>query len=118
MGGKRAAGAAFLLLVSATAPAPSRVDYSIGLAGEDRLAVEMRFAGDSSGETEIDLPDHWAGTTQLWRGIAGFRVEGGTVSGQDGTRMIRHRPGAPLIVRYEVQSGARARTMARKHVRR
>jgi hypothetical protein len=62
-----AAGAAFLLLLAGAAPPPSPVRYWVGLAGEHRLAVEMRFNGNSSGETVIDLPDHWAGTRMAWR---------------------------------------------------
>jgi predicted metalloprotease with PDZ domain len=107
MGAARMAGvAAILLLLGARAPAARPILYAVGLAGPHSLAVEMSFDGDRDGETVIDLPDHWAGSKELWRGISDFRVEGGTVTGQGATRTVRHSPGQPLVVRYTVASGA------------
>lgn len=116
-GGKwiAAVGAA-LLLLGAKAPAPAPIRYSVGVAGEHSLAVEMRLSGNSSGETVIDLPDHWAGTADLWRSISDFRVEGGTVTGEDGKRVLHHPGGAPLVVRYTVESAGMSKEKARPTV--
>ncbi|MBV8687151.1 MAG: hypothetical protein JOZ90_14910 [Alphaproteobacteria bacterium] len=106
MGGKRLSWAgAGLLLLGAKAPPPPPVAYSLGVADGHGLAVELRFAGDRDGETQIHLPDAWAGSKALWRGISDLTVEGGRVSGEGADRTIRHRPGAPLVVRYRVASG-------------
>jgi predicted metalloprotease with PDZ domain len=97
------AGAA-LFPAAAKPPERAPIEYSLSVAPGAALAVELRLRGDSDGETLIELPDHWAGTQELWRGIADFTATGGTVSGEGARRSIRHRPGAPLVVRYLVSS--------------
>lgn len=97
------AGFASFLLGAARSPEP--IVYTLSAAPGRTLQVEIRLRGDADGETEIDLPDHWAGTTELWRGVSGFQVEGGTFSGTGGTRIVRHLPNAPLVIRYRVSSG-------------
>jgi len=70
------------------------------------LAVEIRFAGDPDGETRLDLPDEWAGSDELWRHLSNVEVEGAGAVREDGpaARVITHKPGAPLTVRYRVRS--------------
>jgi predicted metalloprotease with PDZ domain len=98
--------AAAALLLRAAAPPPAEpVVYSLSVAPGQRLAVEMRLRGDADGETRIELPDEWAGSSELWRGISAFAVDSGTLSGEGAARIIRHAPGAPLVVRYLVASG-------------
>lgn len=80
------------------------IRYSVSLASDSEVAVEISLRGDPDGETEIVLPDHWAGSTNLWRGISGFAASGGEVSGEGATRIIRHAPNAPLTIRYRVLS--------------
>ena len=74
-----------------------------GLAG---LAVEIHFAGDADGETELFLPRQWAGSDELWRHLADLEVQGARDVREEGpaVRRIAHSPGAPLMVRYRVQS--------------
>ncbi|MEQ1863040.1 MAG: hypothetical protein ABL996_00140 [Micropepsaceae bacterium] len=70
------------------------------------VSVEMAFAGEPDGETEIVLPDEWGGKSDLWRGIGEFRVTGAgmsAVSNADPARkIVRHAPSATLTVRYRL----------------
>lgn len=95
---------------SASAQSTDPIYYTARLVMEGReliaLAVDIRFAGDADGETLLLLPGEWAGTDSLWQQVEGLRVDGATsVRGDAGTRVISHRPGAPLAVRYRVRSG-------------
>jgi predicted metalloprotease with PDZ domain len=99
------AAAAACPAAATAAPDRSPVLYSLSVASKDSLAVQIRLRGDADGETRIDLPDRWAGTEELWRGLSGFSVTGGTLSGEGAVRTIRHRPRAPLVLRYVVASG-------------
>lgn len=96
---------------AASAQSASPVRYAIspvmeggGLAA---LAVEMRFDGDADGQTRLGLPGEWAGTDSLWHQVTDVRVDGAESVRQDGegARIITHRPGAALAVRYRVRSG-------------
>lgn len=70
------------------------------------LEIEMRFAGDADGESKIDLPNSWGGYEQLYQGIKDFTVMGDGASlapvGEPEVRIVRHKPGAMLSVRYRV----------------
>lgn len=70
------------------------------------LAVEIGLDGDADGETRLDLPQEWAGTDSLWKQLSAVEVEGAASVREDGpaVRVIAHRPGAPLVVRYRVTS--------------
>ena len=56
------------------------VDYLVrpvvGETGLDAIEVEVRFTGDKDGETEIALPDQWAGSDRLYEALTGFSVKG------------------------------------------
>jgi predicted metalloprotease with PDZ domain len=70
------------------------------------LAVEVRFRADASGATQLDLPEHYASQTTLWRYVRDLHIEGARSVAEDGPahRVIRSAPGAPLVVRYQVVS--------------
>ena len=73
--------------------------------GSRALDVEMRFRGDSDGETDLFLPSVWAGTGELWRHATRLRIKGSkTLGGTYDHPVIRHRPGARLKVRYRIVS--------------
>ncbi|WP_293901287.1 hypothetical protein [Phenylobacterium sp.] len=100
------AAAAVLLL--AAKPAPS-VDYSLGVApqtsGPPLLTVEIRLRGDADGETRLDLPDHFGDGTEGWRYLSALSVRGASVTAPDPAhRLLRHRPGAKLVIRYQVRT--------------
>ena len=101
--------AAAFLLPAARAPEQKTVFYKVtplapGGFG-NALRVEMRFAGDSDGETVLHLPDAWAGSSQLWRHVTDLEIRGGErLSGYYGAPVIHHKPGATIRVRYEVVS--------------
>lgn len=97
----------FGLAGAAVAPA-APIDYvmtpQLGAAGLERIGVTLRFAGDADGETEIDLPNRWAGTDALYGAIRDLAVAGGRLAdtGNPATRRIAHAPGARIIVRYSL----------------
>jgi predicted metalloprotease with PDZ domain len=96
-----------LLLVGARRP-PS-VDYRLGFDlerdGAPVATVEMRFEGDADGETRLDLPDRFRSTQGAWRYVFDLDVRGARVAAPDPAhRVLTHRPGAKITVRYRVQS--------------
>lgn len=96
--------------VTAAAADSQQVDYTLTPALADGelvgLDVEIRFAGDSDGETRLALPDRWASESDYWKGLRDLRIEGAAAR-EDGPaiRVLTHAPGAPLVVRYRVVSG-------------
>jgi len=68
------------------------------------LTVEMRFQANSSGRTELELPDHYAEAHDLYRHIAGLQIEGARSidTRKPQTRIIFSAPFAPIIVRYRL----------------
>lgn len=100
--------AAAPILIAATAPEKPIAYKMTPVArpdGSRALDVEMRFRGDSDGETDLFLPSVWAGTSELWRHATGLRIKGSKkVGGTYDHPVIRHRPGARLKVRYRIVS--------------
>lgn len=91
------------------APAPG-VRYALSPVLDDgalkAITVEMAFAGDEDGETRLALPNEWGGNVQLWKHIEALSVDGGTLDEVGpAQRVIRHRAGAPLTVRYRLVNG-------------
>lgn len=89
---------AAVAFMSLGAARPAGVDYLLTLtpqaSGPPGLLVEMRLRGDADGETRIMLP---------WSGISELKVSGATSSAPDANhRLLRHRPGAKLTVRYSL----------------
>ncbi len=109
---KLALGLAALLAavpLMGAAPAPA-VRYALSPVFDGgalkAIAVEIRFAGDADGETRLVIPDEWAGNDGLWKHLEAVTVIGGTVEEPGPTRrVISHRPGAPLTVRYRLVNG-------------
>jgi predicted metalloprotease with PDZ domain len=97
------------LLLAAAPPRP--IDYLVapqmGAHGLDHILVRLRLRGDADGETEIALPNRWAGTERLHEAVRGFAVAGGRLvpGGDPALRRIRHRPGAALVISYSFGLG-------------
>jgi predicted metalloprotease with PDZ domain len=70
----------------------------------EALAIEIRFTGEADGETGLNLPDSWGGKTELYQGIRDLTVDGAAsiTAPAPAKRIVRHKPGADLIVRYRV----------------
>lgn len=105
-GGLAAAGA-FLLLGVAPVDDPS-VDYRVTPVFKggalQHLAVEMRLRGDADGVTRLNLSD-WGREPNPWSKVGGFQAPGADIVQADArVRVLRHPPGAPLTVRYQVLS--------------
>lgn len=93
------------LLAAAAPPIAYKVTPVLAADGTRTLRVDMRLRGDEDGETQLALPDVWAGSNELWRHLGPLRVRGATsVSGTAAERLVRHRPGARLRVRYILSS--------------
>jgi predicted metalloprotease with PDZ domain len=99
--------ASAVLFCAAFAPGP-RIEYTLSPVMRDgaltAVAVEFSFRGDADGETSIDLPNAWAGETELWRGVEGLSASGAAIveTGDPGERVLRHRPNARVRVSYRV----------------
>lgn len=87
--------------------APTAVTYDVRPTlegGELRgLAVTLRFAGDPSGRTTLDIPDQGPANDGASPDLAHLRIEGAETS--DRGHVLSHRPGAPIVVRYDIVSG-------------
>ena len=98
-----------LPLMGAAAP-PAALTYELSPVMEGgqltAVAVTLRFQADEDGETRLALPDSWGGKDELYKHLSGLTVEGGTLS-EDGARwrVVKHAPGAALVVRYRVNNG-------------
>jgi predicted metalloprotease with PDZ domain len=101
------AAAALLLLAAAPAPQPLRylVTPVLKAGALDSLQIELRLKGDADGTTLVRLPDEYGGETELWKETRDFQVTGGAVrETAPGERLITHKPGARLVVRYHLVS--------------
>jgi len=101
--------AAAVLLTAARPPEQRPVSYRITPVlqkdGSRALDVRMRLRGDKDGETELFLPNVWAGSDELWRHAKNLRIRGATsLAGTYDRPVARHRPGARLNVRYRIVS--------------
>lgn len=101
----RAIIALALLLFALASPARA-VDYRLDVTGGPRTAVwvTMRFQGSATGETLLDLPDRWSGSSDLWRNLGAWRASGARLLPSDAPAKLRlrHRPGAWIVLRYRV----------------
>jgi predicted metalloprotease with PDZ domain len=100
--------AAAALLLGGAAP-PGTVRYrmrpAIAKDGAPALQIDMRFRGDADGETALDLPGEWAGSSELWRHVTELAIGGAKrVEGTFDRPIVRHRPGALIRVRYKLRS--------------
>lgn len=86
------------------APVAYRLTPVVTQGALEALSVEMRFAGDADGVTDLELPSAWAEGEKLWRLVSGLTVDGAQLDpGGEAVRVLRHRPGAPLTVRYQLK---------------
>jgi len=73
---------------------------------EDNPYGELRFKGESDGETMLHLPDDWGGQSELWRALTDLDVDGEDarmLAGPSASRrVIKHAPGADLVVTYRI----------------
>jgi predicted metalloprotease with PDZ domain len=101
-----AAGAS--LLAAAAPPvgtARYRVTPIVVADGSGALEVEIRFRGDADGETLLELPRQWAGSSELWRHVTGLEIRGAErLAGLYDRPVLHHRPRARLSVRYTIVS--------------
>ncbi|GAA4341616.1 hypothetical protein [Flaviaesturariibacter amylovorans] len=93
-----------------TAAAQPQWSYSFRMdtAGtKPTLEVALSFKGHASGRTELLLPDAWGSEHELYRFVSALEVQGGGArleARKDSLhRLVRHRPGADLTVRYRLQ---------------
>ncbi|HEX8383333.1 MAG TPA: hypothetical protein VF592_08160 [Sphingomonas sp.] len=81
------------------------------------LLVEIAFAGDRDGSTTIELPSKWAGSEALHTHLTELAVTGGKLLGaaDPARRVVRHRSGAPLLLRYRVRDAQAGLPEARSY---
>jgi len=98
-------------LLLGAAPRSATVEYRLGVtataAGQPPvLDIEVRLRGDADGETRLDLPDSYGDGVEFWKQVHSLKVSGAQVS-EDGPahRVLRHRPGAKITLRYRVSTG-------------
>ena len=98
------------VLLLGAAKAPPAVDYRLGVTPQAAgappvLDVEIRLRGDADGETRLDLPDRYGDGHEFWRQVYDLKVTGAKVR-EDGPahRILRHKPGAKLVIRYRVST--------------
>ena len=85
------------------APVAYRLSPVMQAGALSALAVEVSFKGDADGETGLELPDHWAEAEDLSRLVTQLKVQGATLEAGTGPlRGLRHRPGAPIKVSYQI----------------
>ncbi|CAN5547734.1 M61 family metallopeptidase [soil metagenome] len=89
--------------VAAQAPVVYRLTPVVESGALSALAVEMRFAGDADGVTDLELPSSWAEGENLWRRLDGLAVDGAHLDpGGEAVRVLRHRAKAAITVRYRI----------------
>ncbi len=88
---------------AAKAPVAYRLTPVLEQGALSALAVEMRFTGDADGVTDLELPSQWAEGEKLWRLVSDLTVEGAKLDpGGEALRLLRHRSGAPITLRYRI----------------
>jgi predicted metalloprotease with PDZ domain len=102
------AAAAFTLCAAAPLPTQT-MDYKLTPAltkeGKRALQVDLRFRGEADGETILELPHEWAGSSELWRQVTELEIRGAkSLGGFFDRPVIHHRPGATIRVRYKLVS--------------
>lgn len=78
---------------AAQAPVAYRLTPVVDHGALSALSVEMRFAGDAGGVTDLELASQWAEGERLWRLVSGLRVEGAQLD-PGGEAVAGNRPRA------------------------
>lgn len=97
------------LFTAAGAAEPERLDYTLTPVIENgalaAIQFDLRFQGETDGETTLSLPNSWGGQDELYRGVEGLTVVSGAML-RDGEgpaqRVLAHRPNARIHLRYRV----------------
>ena len=100
----------FLLFITATALGSSAfakakdIRIAVETAGGNRYKVSVTFIGDSTGRSEILLPNEWGGQKGLYKAISGLSVSPADARIADGSephrKTIIHKPGERLTITY------------------
>jgi predicted metalloprotease with PDZ domain len=96
------------VLLHAQAPA-YKIAYSFRYetAAKPTLFVTMRFRGNASGNTKLELPDSWASQKELYKAVTAIEslTPGVQVTSNDtpSQRILTHAPGADITIRYALQ---------------
>src|SRR5215213_4606121 len=102
--------AAAFALCAATPPVPTQTMHYkltpvLTKEGAPALQVDIRFRGEADGETMLELPHQWAGSSELWRHVTELEIRGAkSLGGYFDRPIIRHRPGTQIRVRYKLVS--------------
>ncbi len=82
------------------------------LTDRTNLEIEMKFDGNSEGETQISLPIDKYGTPNIHQAVSEFNVVGGnsvtSVREKPFLRIIHHKPFAPLKICYTISWSSRS----------
>jgi len=103
-----ATAAASILVLGAAEARDETVRYTLTPVLEDgaltSLQVELKFLGDTDGETRLQLPDRWAGDVDYWRHVRDVEIEGAQRIREETQpiRVLKHAPDAPITVRYRI----------------
>ena len=97
------------LLAAAKPPEERRISYRmtpvVEAGGRTVLRVDLRFRGETDGETLLHLPSQWAGSRDLWKHVEGLEIRGAKrLSGSYQVPVLHHKPGALIRVRYKITS--------------
>lgn len=91
------------------------ISYTITLnplTDRTNLEIEMKFDGNSEGETQISLPIDKYGTPNIHEAVSEFNVVGGnsvtSVREKPFLRIIHHKPFAPLKIYYTISWSSRS----------
>lgn len=74
--------------------------------GRKALEVSLRFQGNKSGVTEIELPSKWAAQERLYQNITQLEAIASTIESthRPEIKKVFHRPNEMITIRYLVQS--------------
>jgi len=110
-----ASGVAFLALVFCVRSiartqdtfAPNgTIHYSVQpLIGPNELELQVRFVGNSQGQSTFKLPSDSMGGHERWTYLSHFEGHGVRIMGSEkDKRILQYRPGAAVTIKYRVQS--------------
>ena len=103
-------GKAFLLvfIIGGLAAAAAAKSASLKITVEPAAAVyrvNVTFAGDADGTTNVLLPNEWGGQQELYKAVRNISVSNGaTLADTDKpfVKTISHKPGQRITVSYEI----------------
>lgn len=71
-------------------------------AGAPAVDVTLSFRGDADGQTEVRLPETWAGAGRLDRIVVDAWAEGARIDRRGASLRLRHRPGEAVRLTYRL----------------